>query len=224
MHHVGVQTGSEQAPDACPYRRPFADDFSACPAYFPRRWPAYTSTGQPLRTVWTCWHLGPGSNATGAGHFYARCHLGDHEDRLRWAEAAGEEQLAAYRAFRQALGATEDDLIAAAMPGQAAVGYPPSVAHELPPRSATLEQLTAAMRAAAEPHAHLLEPSGLRVEDWVLVTRSVLEHAIAKRRGPWTPTESFLETLSPAARKLVGALALSVAPRPATPAPGAATG
>jgi hypothetical protein len=210
MHHVGVD-GHAQAPDTCPYPRPFPDDFSACPAYFPRRWPAYTSTGQPLQTVWTCWHLASGSEEGATGHYYARCALGDQQARAQWAESAGSEQLACYRRFRQALGTTEDELIEAAVPRQAAVGYPRwgDQARDLRPSS--LDQLAAAMLAAAEPHAHLLEPSGIRVEDWVLVTRSVLDHLVANRGGPWTPTPAFLDSLSPMARKLVGALAMSVA-------------
>jgi hypothetical protein len=109
------------------------------------------------------------------------------------------------------LGTTEDELIEAAVPRQAAVGYPRwgDQARDLRPSS--LDQLAAAMLAAAEPHAHLLEPSGIRVEDWVLVTRSVLDHLVANRGGPWTPTPAFLDSLSPMARKLVGALAMSVA-------------
>jgi hypothetical protein len=211
-------------PDACPYPRPFGDDFSDCPAYVPRRWPTYTSTGQPLRTVWTCWHLGPRGEAGQAGHFYESCELGDRQDRIEWAERAGPEQLAAYRRFRQALGAIEDELIAAAIPGQVALGYPQSADTEAARLRLGLDELALRMQAAAEPHAHLLGRSGIRVEDWVLVTRSVIEHMVARRSGPWTPSAALLETLSPTARQMVGALARPADSPTARPAPGSAHG
>jgi hypothetical protein len=174
--------------------------------------------------VWTCWHLAPRGEPGEAGHFYASCDLGDRQDRIDWAERAGPEQLAAFRRFRQAVGAIEDELIAAAIPGQVALGYPLSVDAEAARLRFGLDELALRLQAAAEPHAHLLGRSGIRVEDWVLVTRSVIEHAVARRSGPWIPTAEFLETLTPTARQLVGALAPPADFRPSGRAPGSAQG
>ncbi len=157
--------------------------------------------------MWTCWHLTEGRASAGEGRFYPRCALGDQAARLRWTETAGPPVVAAYRAFRQAVGAVDDDLMAAAAAPPGGPTYSRERHRVLATKRRTIEQLTAEMRHAATVHAHLLEGSGLAPEDWIAVTQAVFEHAASRERQPWKPGADLLGRLTPAGRRLVSALA-----------------
>ena len=87
----------EQGPyaDACPYRRPFPDDFDGCAAYQPIRAFPIDTRHRPLRPIWTCGHLEVGN--ADRGRAYARCRLGDAAARKSWAEDFGTGRLDQWR-------------------------------------------------------------------------------------------------------------------------------
>ena len=70
--------------DACPYSRPFPDDFDDCNAYRGRRYVPLDLAHEPLRPVWTCEHLTVRRAEDETGAFYASCRLGTAVDRTRW--------------------------------------------------------------------------------------------------------------------------------------------
>jgi hypothetical protein len=67
--------------DACPFHRPFTEDFSGCLAYQPEEVAVTSLRDKPLGTVWTCQHLEPAQFKGERGHLYPRCLLGDTASR-----------------------------------------------------------------------------------------------------------------------------------------------
>ena len=197
--------GTPEQPDRCPYARPFAADFGECPAYIPRRWAVRGLDERLVASIWTCWHLAEGQVPRQLNRFYPRCGLGDAGDRLRWADAVGQRQVSAYRAFRQAVGAVDDELMAAAVATvRSSAGTRERVSEA---RRQAVERLADELRRAGAEHEHLLAGSGLVSEDWVAVTDDVFQHALTRSRVPWRPAPALLDRLSPAGRRLVLALA-----------------
>jgi hypothetical protein len=74
----------EAKADRCPYPRPFAEDFSDCPAFEATLFDASDSRNKPLGTWATCRHLITGNDVENRGRFYPRCALGSPEQRLQW--------------------------------------------------------------------------------------------------------------------------------------------
>ncbi|MFN2463830.1 MAG: hypothetical protein ABR573_08025 [Candidatus Dormibacteria bacterium] len=72
--------------DACPYERPFAEDFKDCPAYAARRFVPFDSLHRPLTPIWTCTFLVPRRAADTAHGYYASCSLGSADERAAWIE------------------------------------------------------------------------------------------------------------------------------------------
>jgi hypothetical protein len=79
--------------DACPYHRPFADDFDECPAYAARRFIPFDSLHRPLNPIWTCSFLAPRRAADKAHGYYASCGLGTFADRQAWVDTLRKERL-----------------------------------------------------------------------------------------------------------------------------------
>ena len=89
--------------DECPYPKPFAADFDACPAYQPRQFIPLDTLYKPLEPVLTCQHLE--TRALPQRHrWYAACSLGDAEQRRRWARDVGLSRLQRIRAVQRELG------------------------------------------------------------------------------------------------------------------------
>ena len=65
--------------DACPYPRPFPDEFEDCPT-FDRV--TLSSIGKSARANSTCANLAVGRFFDGTNHRYGRCKLGDSAARL----------------------------------------------------------------------------------------------------------------------------------------------
>jgi hypothetical protein len=70
--------------DACPFSRPFPEDFSECSTYHKVEFQPATLANAPLTPSWTCAHLGIGAYTEGFQHKYGRCALGDATARLQW--------------------------------------------------------------------------------------------------------------------------------------------
>jgi len=88
--------------DECPYPKPFAADFDACPAYQPRQFIPLDTLYKPLEPVLTCQHLE--TRAMPQRHrWYAACSLGDGEQRRRWAREVGVSRLQRIRAVQREL-------------------------------------------------------------------------------------------------------------------------
>lgn len=191
--------------DRCPYARPFAADFAECPAFVPRRWAVRALDDRPLAGIWTCWHLTDAQVAGEGNRHYARCSVGDAAARLRWSRAAGTRLVGAYRAFRQAVGAVDDGLLAAAsaevQSSALATGERAGEA-----RRQAVARLVAQLRESGSAHEHLLAGSGLVAEDWVAVTEAVFEHTLNRGRGRWRPPPELLDRLTPAGRRLISAM------------------
>ena len=89
--------------DECPYPKPFAADFDACPAYQARQFIPLDTLYQPLEPVLTCRHLE--TRPLLARHrWYGACAVGDAEARRRWAREVGLPRLQRIRAVQRELG------------------------------------------------------------------------------------------------------------------------
>lgn len=70
--------------DRCTFRRPFAPDFSDCPAFEAVEYGVTDFAGHPLEAIATCAHLEP-CKVTRGGSAYARCVLGGPAERAAYA-------------------------------------------------------------------------------------------------------------------------------------------
>jgi len=68
--------------DACPYHRPFRDDFRECAAFERVTLSSSPSMDDAARTNSTCANLTVGLFWDGTNHRYGRCRLGDSAARL----------------------------------------------------------------------------------------------------------------------------------------------
>jgi hypothetical protein len=68
--------------DACPYPRPFPEDFNECPAFELVTLASSSATDDPARPTSTCANLTVGLFWDGTNHRYGRCRLGDSAARL----------------------------------------------------------------------------------------------------------------------------------------------
>jgi hypothetical protein len=101
----------ERPADRCPYRRPFAADFDACPAYQPVLFVPLDMEYRPLATVWTCANLDSAVVAMQRNRIFPRCRIGDVAARQAWVGAQRPDRLAEIRALRDALNPRLGDLI-----------------------------------------------------------------------------------------------------------------
>src|SRR2546421_1324821 len=90
--------------DACPYVRPFPDDFHSCAAYQRIEFLAVDSQYRPLGRFNTCRHFVVHSLPGHAAGFYGACELGDAEARQRWVERVDERRLEGIRGIGLGLG------------------------------------------------------------------------------------------------------------------------
>ena len=97
---------ADQLPgDACPFRRPFPDDFDDCPAYGPSQYTGLDLKYRPLPPVWTCSHLDIERRPGRERGYYGRCTLGSAENRLRWVEEVNAARLERLRSLNRELAA-----------------------------------------------------------------------------------------------------------------------
>jgi hypothetical protein len=68
--------------DACPYPRPFPDDFQECPAFERVALSPNAPIDDPVRPTTMCANLTVGRFFDGTNHRYGRCSLGDSAARL----------------------------------------------------------------------------------------------------------------------------------------------
>jgi len=90
--------------DACPFARPFPDDFQDCPAYQRTEFLAVDSQYRPLARHNSCRHLEVHSLPGRPVGFYAACGLGDAKARRGWVEQVDERRLEGIRAIGLGLG------------------------------------------------------------------------------------------------------------------------
>jgi hypothetical protein len=97
--------GPEGPADACPYRRPFPEDFDECLTYQATMFVGLDLQYRPLRPSRTCRFLTVGEVSGLRGTFYGRCTLGDAEARQRWMSRVDRERLHRLQALRVELSA-----------------------------------------------------------------------------------------------------------------------
>jgi hypothetical protein len=68
--------------DACPYPRPFPEDFQECPTFERVTLSSIGATDEPARPNSTCANLTVGAYWDGTNHRYGQCRLGDSAARL----------------------------------------------------------------------------------------------------------------------------------------------
>jgi hypothetical protein len=99
--------------EACPYHRPFSDDFAGCPAFRRVAFLALDMQYRPLRTINTCAHLEARSVPGREAAFYAHCLVGDAAAREAWARQIEAGRLARIRELSRVTGeATREASIA----------------------------------------------------------------------------------------------------------------
>jgi hypothetical protein len=89
----------ERPGDACPYRKPFPEDFKECPAFQPRQFIPLDTLYHPLEPVITCRHLET-RLLRPRYRWYAACGIGDASARERWAIDVGPARLERIRALQ----------------------------------------------------------------------------------------------------------------------------
>jgi len=90
--------------DACPFARPFPDDFEGCPAYQRTEFLAVDSQYRPLARHNACRHFEAHSLPGRPVGFYGACTLGDAEARRHWVERVDERRLEGIRGIGLGLG------------------------------------------------------------------------------------------------------------------------
>jgi hypothetical protein len=88
-----MEEGPAGPADACPYPRPFPDDFDSCRTYQGTLFVGLDLQYRPLRPSRTCRFLTVGEVSGARGSFYGRCALGDGAARQRWIERVDRERL-----------------------------------------------------------------------------------------------------------------------------------
>ncbi|MBJ7599998.1 hypothetical protein [Candidatus Nephthysia bennettiae] len=91
--------------DACPYRRPFPEDFDECLTYQATMFVGLDLQYRPLRPSRTCRFLTVGEVSGLRGTFYGRCALGDSSARQRWMNRIDRERLHKLQELRGELSA-----------------------------------------------------------------------------------------------------------------------
>lgn len=92
---------SERPRDACPYHRPFADAFSACPAFQANQFVPLDTQYRALDMILTCANLDLGRIPGAPWRHFARCRIGDEQQRLAWVGRVREDRLAVARAMQR---------------------------------------------------------------------------------------------------------------------------
>ena len=90
--------------DACPYQRPFPDDFSECPAYRRSEFLAVDLQYRALGPINACAHLEARSLAGRPPGYYPACLIGDGRAREAWAASIEAGRLARVRGLARTLG------------------------------------------------------------------------------------------------------------------------
>ena len=96
--------------DACPYIRPFSEDFAACPAYRRSEFLAVDMQYRPLRPVNTCAHLEARSRGGRPAGYYGACLIGDAAARRAWAARIESGRLERIRRLAKTLGESTREL------------------------------------------------------------------------------------------------------------------
>lgn len=91
--------------DACPFARPFPDEFAGCPAYHRQEFVALDMQYRFLRVLNTCRHLEARSLPDRLAGFYGACELGAPEERRAWVRQVQERRLDGIRAVGRDLAA-----------------------------------------------------------------------------------------------------------------------
>jgi len=78
---LALEVISKQPLDACPYSRPFREDFADCSAFQPVSFNAASDDAPPQMLI-TCANLRIGTFWDSTKHHYGQCGLGDSGARL----------------------------------------------------------------------------------------------------------------------------------------------
>jgi hypothetical protein len=97
--------GPERPADACPYPRPFPEDFDECLTYQGTMFVGLDLQYRPMRPSRTCRFLTVGEVSGLRGTFYGRCALGDSAARLKWMSRVDRERLQKLQELRLELSA-----------------------------------------------------------------------------------------------------------------------
>lgn len=158
--------------EACPYQRPFSDDFSECPAFRRVSFLALDMQYRPLRTVNTCAHLEARTVPDRPSGFYAHCMIGDAAAREAWASRIEAGRLARIRELsRMTAEATRQASIAMWEAKAAQV----RASREGQGEAAARRQLSRAVRAYEVEARRVLESYREQLEELDLDRRAVLD-------------------------------------------------
>jgi hypothetical protein len=97
--------GVERPGDACPYPRPFPENFDDCLTYQETVFVGLDLQYRPLRPSRTCRFLTVGEVTGLPGTFYGRCALGDAAARQRWMNSIDRERVQKMQDLRVELAA-----------------------------------------------------------------------------------------------------------------------
>jgi hypothetical protein len=171
--------------DACPFARPFPDDFQDCSAYQRIEFLAVDSQYRPLGRHNSCRHFEAHSLAGRGVGFYGACGLGDAETRKRWVERVDERRLEGIRGIGLGLGEATRDVTRELWHAKSEQLRAIRAGHTGSPHSRRMKMLAREYerqaRAFLGTRTDELEGLGLPVAPCVELIASVLEFWVAQQ-------------------------------------------
>ena len=101
---------AERPRDACPFWRPFTEDFDGCPTFAPTPYAVRDSQHRTLSDIRSCRHLEARSLPSGQAGYYAACALGDSAARARLSTDSERRRLDDVRQLGRELGEATREL------------------------------------------------------------------------------------------------------------------
>ena len=195
--------------DRCPYRRPFVDRFDDCPAYQPIRQHPLDSRHRPLAPIWACAHLEAGQSEK--SRHYARCRVGDAEDRVQWAAQFRGDRVARWRDLARGMGTALEPAIAGVYQAKAAqvAATDPAIRADASGRlQGEVDRFLSQHRRLMESQSAELLAIGFPVEPVLSLTREAMGDLVRRRTvlGSWQPPDAMLEPFEPELRQFLKGL------------------
>ena len=195
--------------DRCPYPRPFVDRFDDCPAYQPIRQHPLDSRHRPLAPIWACAHLEAGLSEK-ARH-YARCRVGNEEQRVQWAAQFRGDRVARWRDLARGIGSALEPAIAdlyRAKEAQVAATEPAARADADGRLQEAVDRFLEENRRLMEAQSEELLAIGFPVEPVMSLTREAMGALLQRRTvlGSWQPPDAMLEPFEPELRQFLKGL------------------
>jgi hypothetical protein len=197
-----VEEGSGGPIDACPYPRPFPDDFDDCRTYQGTLFVGLDLQYRPMRPTRTCRFLTVGEVSGTRGSFYGRCALGDSAARQRWIDRVDRDRLQKLNELRVKLAAVMRPQIEELwrLKGDQLRAQKHGEARDVDGSTAALEEfsrrVTAQIETFLDLHSSTLSELQLPRDPLIQLTRLSLESFVAQSTAEQSQVELPPEVLA----------------------------